>query len=105
MALTGTTVARDAFLAAYLDALDARDRELRTTRGRAALVQAYRSRLVTLGRRVAVQLHDDDFVGTALDVTDHGHLVVATDEGARVVAAGDVVHLRAAAGGDAKAPE
>jgi BirA family transcriptional regulator, biotin operon repressor / biotin---[acetyl-CoA-carboxylase] ligase len=105
LALTGTAVPREAFLDAYLDALAARDRELRSTRGRVALAQAYRSRLETLGRRVAVQLHDDDFVGIARDVTDQGNLVVVTDEGTRVVAAGDVVHLRAAPQGGARTPE
>jgi BirA family biotin operon repressor/biotin-[acetyl-CoA-carboxylase] ligase len=103
--LTGTTVARDALLDAYLDALDARDRALRSGRGRAALVEAYRSNLVTLGRRVAVQLHDDHFTGIAHDVTDRGHLVVETDEGMRVIAAGDVVHLRASSQGDARTHE
>ncbi|HEV3213755.1 MAG TPA: biotin--[acetyl-CoA-carboxylase] ligase [Acidimicrobiales bacterium] len=102
---TGTKVEPDALLGASLEALDARDAQLRSAAGRGALVAAYRARLVTLGRQVAVQLHDETFEGTAVDVTDHGHLVVATDEGARVIAAGDVVHLRPAAEGRAEAPE
>jgi BirA family transcriptional regulator, biotin operon repressor / biotin---[acetyl-CoA-carboxylase] ligase len=99
LAATGVTVPRDELLDAYLVALDGRDVDLRTPRGRAVLVRDYRERLVTLGRRVAVQLHDDAFTGTALDVTDHGQLVVETDAGSRVVTAGDVVHLRAAGKG------
>ena len=34
--------------------------------------------------------------GTATDLTDEGHLVVATDGGTKTVVAGDVVHLRPA---------
>ena len=102
---TGIAVPRDVLLAAYLDALGAHEGRLRTALGRAALAREYRARLVTLGRRVSVQLHDGAFDGTALDVTDQGHLVVSTREGSRTVAAGDVVHLRAAAGGAAGTPE
>jgi len=105
LAATGTGVDRDALLAAYLDALGARVDDLRSAKGRAALVREYRARLVTIGRRVAVQLHDASFEGTALDVTDRGHLVVATDAGTRTVAAGDVVHLRPASRGSAQGPE
>jgi BirA family biotin operon repressor/biotin-[acetyl-CoA-carboxylase] ligase len=35
-------------------------------------------------------------VGVATEVDDAGHLIVLTDAGPRVVAAGDVVHLRPA---------
>jgi BirA family biotin operon repressor/biotin-[acetyl-CoA-carboxylase] ligase len=48
---------------------------------------------------VRVDLGPDDVEGTAVDVTDDGHLVVQTDEGAhRTFAVGDVVHLRPLAG-------
>jgi BirA family transcriptional regulator, biotin operon repressor / biotin---[acetyl-CoA-carboxylase] ligase len=93
-AASGRAVTRDELLGAYLEALDGRDRDLRCSQGRIALVRAYRSSLVTLGRRVRVQLHADDVVGVAEDVDDQGHLVVATEQGTRTFATGDVVHLR-----------
>jgi len=48
-----------------------------------------------LGRRVRVDLGADDVEGTAVDITDEGHLVVETLDGRRrELAVGDVVHLR-----------
>jgi BirA family biotin operon repressor/biotin-[acetyl-CoA-carboxylase] ligase len=65
--------------------------------GSASLLAAWRERSATLGRRVRVDLGADDVVGTAVDVTDEGHLVVETLEGQRrTLAVGDVVHLRPA---------
>lgn len=62
---------------------------------REALLDAWRARSATLGRRVRVDLGADEVVGTAVDVTSAGHLVVETADGARrVLAVGDVVHLR-----------
>jgi BirA family biotin operon repressor/biotin-[acetyl-CoA-carboxylase] ligase len=59
--------------------------------------RAYRERLSTLGRTVRVELADTTLVGTAVDVDDHGHLLVRSDDGAdHVIAAGDVIHLRGA---------
>jgi BirA family transcriptional regulator, biotin operon repressor / biotin---[acetyl-CoA-carboxylase] ligase len=44
---------------------------------------------------VRVDLGRDDVEGTAVDVTDDGHLVVQTLEGdRRTITVGDVVHLR-----------
>jgi BirA family biotin operon repressor/biotin-[acetyl-CoA-carboxylase] ligase len=63
----------------------------------AELVERWRRRSATLGRRVRVDLGRDDVEGTAVDVTDEGHLVVETLEGERrTLAVGDVVHLRSA---------
>lgn len=65
--------------------------------GAEELLAAWRERSATLGRRVRVDLGSDDLVGTAVDVTADGHLVVETLEGERrTVAVGDVVHLRPA---------
>lgn len=62
---------------------------------RSALVAPWRERSATLGRRVRVELGPDDVVGTAVDLTEDGHLVVETLEGERrSFAVGDVVHLR-----------
>ncbi|HEV3328583.1 MAG TPA: biotin--[acetyl-CoA-carboxylase] ligase [Acidimicrobiales bacterium] len=104
-AASGRTVTRDQLLASYLDALDARVRDLRMPHGRTSLVRAYRRSLVTLGRRVRVQLHDTHVVGVADDVDDQGHLVVVTEQETRVFATGDVVHLRDLAGGAAEVRE
>jgi BirA family transcriptional regulator, biotin operon repressor / biotin---[acetyl-CoA-carboxylase] ligase len=86
---------RDQLLDAYLDVLSTRADELCTTTGRANLLEAYRAHLVTLGRRVLVTLHDRVLDGVATSITDVGHLVVTTSDGTHVVAAGDVVHVRA----------
>ena len=57
----------------------------------------------TLGRRVRVDLGADDVVGTAVDITHEGHLVVETIEGGRrTLAVGDVVHLRPEPGPQAR---
>jgi BirA family biotin operon repressor/biotin-[acetyl-CoA-carboxylase] ligase len=59
------------------------------------LLAEWRARSATLGRRVRVDLGRDDVEGTAVDVTDEGHLVVDTLEGERrTIVVGDVVHLR-----------
>jgi BirA family biotin operon repressor/biotin-[acetyl-CoA-carboxylase] ligase len=60
------------------------------------VLAAYRSRLGTVGQRVrAERLGAGPVVGTAVDQTAAGGLVVQTDAGARVeVLAGDVHHLR-----------
>ena len=41
-----------------------------------------------------VELSGETLRGRAVDVDDAGHLVVDTGDNVRVVAAGDVVHLR-----------
>jgi BirA family biotin operon repressor/biotin-[acetyl-CoA-carboxylase] ligase len=58
--------------------------------------EAWRARADTLGRRVRVELPGEVFEGVAGDLAEDGSLVVA----GRVLAAGDVIHLR-----DASAPE
>lgn len=64
-----------------------------------AALAAYRGRLQTLGRQVrADRLGGGPVVGTAVDLTDGGNLVVLTGTGARVeIATADVRHLRALA--------
>lgn len=63
----------------------------------AEVLDAWRQRSVTLGRLVRVDLGPDDVVGTAVDVTEGGQLVVdALEGGRRTLAVGDVVHLRPA---------
>src|SRR5215218_5646631 len=62
------------------------------------VLSAYRERLATVGQRVrADRIGADPVVGTAVDLTPAGGLVVQTAAGARVeVLAGDVYHLRPA---------
>lgn len=62
---------------------------------RAGLRAAYRSACSTIGSPVRVELPDGQaIVGTATDVDPGGRLAVSTSAGHRLVAAGDVVHLR-----------
>jgi len=93
---TGGIVDRSALLHALLAALDARVAPLSTSEGRAGQASELRQRCVTIGRRVRVELAGGQLEGTATDVTDEGHLVVATADGVKTVVAGDVVHLRPA---------
>ncbi len=94
--VSGRRVSTDVVLEALLDRLDVHYGLL--VSGQAAEVLAsWRARSSTLGQRVRVDLGADDLVGTAIDVTADGHLVVETLEGdRRTVAVGDVVHLRRA---------
>lgn len=56
----------------------------------------YRAACATVGRPVSVEMSHETLTGTAVAVSDEGHLVVAPAGGGerRLVAAGDVVHLR-----------
>ena len=83
-------------LVAFLRELDRRyGRLVADPEGVAELRMAWRDRSATLGRAVRVDLGADDVEGTAVDVTEEGHLVVETLEGERrTIAVGDVVHLR-----------
>ncbi|WP_232702459.1 biotin--[acetyl-CoA-carboxylase] ligase [Halobacterium wangiae] len=60
------------------------------------ILTAWRERAATIGQRVRVETADGDVVGDAVDVTEHGALVVDTADGAQVVHAGDCQHLRSA---------
>jgi len=92
--LVGHEVDRVDLLVAFLERLEVRYDEL-VHGPPAALLDEWRRRSATLGRRVRVDLGPHDVEGVAVDLTDEGHLVVDTLEGdRRVFAAGDVVHLR-----------
>jgi BirA family transcriptional regulator, biotin operon repressor / biotin---[acetyl-CoA-carboxylase] ligase len=93
---TGRRVDRSALLASLLEALGPRLTLLGTPVGRARLASDLRDKCVTIGSRVGVELAGGRIEGTATDVTDEGHLVVATETGLETVVAGDVVHLRPA---------
>jgi BirA family biotin operon repressor/biotin-[acetyl-CoA-carboxylase] ligase len=84
---SGRVVDRDDLLACLLESLGAIDER--------RLLADYRAALVTLGRRVRVELPGDVIiVGTATDVGVDGALLVDTTSDRVWVRAGDVVHLR-----------
>lgn len=87
--LSGRAVDREQLLVALLQALEDRCR-----RPADHVVSEYRSGCATLGRLVRVELGAETLTGTAVGVDDGGRLVVDTATGERLVAAGDVVHLR-----------
>lgn len=91
---TDTPVDREELLVAWLLGLEALLAPLGTDAGREALLLRYRHLSATLGRDVRVELAAGAFRGTALDVTDDGHLLVDVDGEPVEVTAGDVVHLR-----------
>jgi BirA family biotin operon repressor/biotin-[acetyl-CoA-carboxylase] ligase len=93
--LVGHDVDRVDLLVAFLERLAPGYERLVQDRSAAALLDEWRRRSATLGRRVRVDLGSHDVEGTAVDLTDEGHLVVETVGGERrVFAVGDVVHLR-----------
>ena len=95
----GSAVDPEAVLIGVLEALAPRVDLLDEASGRAALAEEQRRRCATLGARVRVTLAAGEVTGTAQAIDDAGQLVVDTPEGLRMVAAGDVVHLRAEPGG------
>ena len=92
--ITSTLVDREDLLIALLSELGPRYSSL-VAGERSGVLGEWRARSATLGRRVRVDLGGDDVEGTAVDITDEGHLVIETVEGdRRTFAVGDVVHLR-----------
>jgi len=92
--VAGRPIDRDEVLEALLDEFDVLYGWL-VAGDTASVLDAWRARSSTLGREVRVDLGRDDVVGTAVDVTDEGHLVVEEAGGRRrTLAVGDVVHLR-----------
>jgi BirA family biotin operon repressor/biotin-[acetyl-CoA-carboxylase] ligase len=92
--VTETPVDRESLLVALLERLGPRYEAL-VAGDRAGLLDAWRTRSATLGRRVRIDLGTAAIEGTAVDVTKDGNLVVATDAGdRRTFAVGDVTHLR-----------
>lgn len=93
----GRPVDRDALLHTLLHRFDAQYATLLGADGPAAVLAAYRQRCATLGREVRVEVAHGSFTGTALDVTETGHLLVRVTGDAdevREVSVGDVIHLR-----------
>jgi BirA family biotin operon repressor/biotin-[acetyl-CoA-carboxylase] ligase len=93
---TGARVDRAELLGAWAARFEAGYRQL-ATGVTGPLLAAYRDRLETLGLQVrADRLAGGPVVGTAVDLSSGGNLVVLTGSGARVeIATADVRHLRA----------
>ena len=60
------------------------------------LLSRYRTRCVTLGQHVRVEVAGDQIEGRATDIDPSGTLLVEVDGRQRKVAVGDVIHLRSA---------
>ena len=90
-------VDRAPLLLAILRSVDAAYRAWVAAEGAAEpVLSPYRARCSTLGRSVRAELPDGTVVvGTAVDVGEAGQLLVDSAVGRYVLAAGDVVHLRA----------
>jgi BirA family biotin operon repressor/biotin-[acetyl-CoA-carboxylase] ligase len=94
--VTGAAPDREDLLVALLERLDGWYGPLAAARDRAPLLDGWRARSATLGRRVRVDLGQEDLEGTAVDIDEEGHLIVDLVEGGRrTLAVGDVTHLRA----------
>lgn len=99
LALAGATGAdRAVLLPAVLAAVAAEYESWRDHAGdpvASGLLATYRDRCDTIGRRVRVEVPaGEPLLGTAVEVDTAGRLVVETGFDRRVVAAGDVVHVR-----------
>jgi BirA family biotin operon repressor/biotin-[acetyl-CoA-carboxylase] ligase len=93
-AAAGRPVDRRALLDAMLFSIEERRGMLEDAAGRASIIRELESVTATIGRVVRVELADEEVVGTAVGLDHHGRIVLETDGEQRVVAAGDVVHLR-----------
>ncbi len=96
VAAGGPPVDRSLLLDRLLGALGPRCGLLDGPAGRRALAEEVRRRCATLGQAVRVIMPGQELTGRATAIDDAGHLVVETATGPRLVAAGDVVHLRPA---------
>ncbi len=102
----GADVDRADLLVAFLRRLDTHYGQMVASGSPEQIMAEWRRRSATLGRRVRVEVGPDDVVGTAVDVTGEGHLVVETLAGdRRTFAVGDVVHLRPAGSAPDRAPD
>ena len=98
--LGSTMLDRSALLGSILAELSARIDRWRSVGPDAELIEDYRSRSTTLGRRVRALLPGDrEIVGTATDLDELGHLHIDTGAQTIAVSAGDITHLRPAADG------
>lgn len=67
---------------------------LESAGGKAELLSIYRKSCDTIGRSVRVIQDENEYCGTASDITEQGALVVRIDGEDKIFAAADVCHLR-----------
>jgi BirA family biotin operon repressor/biotin-[acetyl-CoA-carboxylase] ligase len=92
---SGGPVDREALLSALLVSLERRRVHLETEKGRHSEAEEYRRACSTLGSDVRVELGGGEVLaGRAVDLSAEGCLVLDIDGAQRIVAAGDVVHVR-----------
>jgi BirA family biotin operon repressor/biotin-[acetyl-CoA-carboxylase] ligase len=58
------------------------------------ITDTYSEMLETLGKEVRIETNNEEYIGTAIDVTDTGALVVDTADGLVTVRSGECKHLR-----------
>ncbi len=90
----GHPIDREQLLHCFLESLEDRYGALSSRGGRRSQAREYRTLCGTIGARVRVDINGDELVGTAVDVTLEGHLLVDTGTCTKTVVAGDVAHLR-----------
>ena len=90
---TGGDVDRDDLLTQLLVGLDRLLDAVEEEDRRRGVLEEYRRRCATLGRRVRVELADGAIGGTATEIDGAGRLVIVDGATIHVVDAGDVVHL------------
>lgn len=87
--LTGKRVSRAEVLSSFLDLFEKR----MATFSSQAVVEAWKARTVTLGRRVTIATVRDTYEGLAVDVDEDGGLILEMADGARrTVFYGDCFH-------------
>jgi BirA family biotin operon repressor/biotin-[acetyl-CoA-carboxylase] ligase len=96
--LAGRDIDRERLLTAYLGCLHALYEPLIETGRADAVVAEWREVSATLGRSVRVDLGSEVIEGTAVNVTNDGRLEIVEGSGERrVLATGDVIHVRPSA--------
>ncbi len=93
-AVSDRPVDREDLLVEFLRSFEVMYAGLGDGAARERLRQRERQHSTTLGRRVRVEQPDGVVVGTAVDLTTQGALVVDCGAGRKVFAVADVVHLR-----------
>lgn len=94
--VAGREIDRVALAATTIVNFDHELTQLESPDGPEALLARYRQRSATLGRAVRVELATGPLIGTAVDLTEDGHLVVEIEGVRRSFAAADITHLRLA---------
>lgn len=95
--VAGASVDRAALAAEVLGALAARLAAWQAAGGDArasGLRDEYRQHCRTIGWVVRVSRPSGDLVGDAVDIDDHGRLIVVSDAGPETISAGDVTRVR-----------